>query len=149
MKKNRVKTALERLEACTRRIDAWITRADTLQDETPQSRRKLKFSASLGTIQENATKIYQAISRNWWADKPVHVARVLLEQRLVRSKKGKRPPQAASLNLVAQATCFGLSLHGDCCASFQWLNSEIRIDEFPSRYALLRVLLHCNFELWC
>jgi len=58
MKKNRVKTALERLEACTRRIDAWITRADKLQDETPQSRLKLKFSASLGNIQENATKIH-------------------------------------------------------------------------------------------
>jgi hypothetical protein len=147
MKKNCVKTALERLEACTRRIDTWITRADALQDETPQSRLKLKFSASLGTIQENATKIYQAISRNWCTDKPVHVARVLLEQRLVRPKKWKKPPQAASLNLVAQATCFGLSLHGDCCASSRWLNSEIRIDELPSRYALLKAFLHYNFEL--
>jgi hypothetical protein len=141
MKKNRVKTALERLEACTRRIDAWITRADNLQDETSQSRLKLKFSASLGTIQENATKIHRAISRNWCTDNPVHVARLLLEQRLVRPKKRKRTPQAASLNLVAQAACFGLSLHGTCCASSQWLNSEIRIDELLARYAPLRVSL--------
>jgi hypothetical protein len=141
MKKNRVKTALERLEACTRRIEAWTIRAEKLQDGTPQSRLKLKFSVSLGTIQENATKIHRAISRNWCTDKPVHVARLLLEQRLVRSKKRKRPPQAASLNSTAQAACFGLSLHGDCCASSQWLNSEIRIDELLSRYALLRVSL--------
>ena len=105
-----------------------------------QSRLKLKFSASVGTIQENATKVYQAISRNWCNDNPVHVARLLLEQRLVRSKKRKRPVQAAGLNSVAQATCFGLSLCGDCKASSQWFNSEIRIDELPSRYALLSSL---------
>lgn len=140
MKKNRVKAALERLEACTRMIDVWTSRADRLQEETLQSRRKLKFSASLGTIQENATKVYQAISRNWCNDNPVHVARLLLEQRLVRSKKRKVPPQAATLNLVAQATCFGLSLRGDCEASSRWLNSEIRVDELPSRYALLSSL---------
>ncbi|KAL4769996.1 hypothetical protein BDW60DRAFT_193364 [Aspergillus nidulans var. acristatus] len=64
MKKNRVKAALERLETCTRMIDAWTSRANRLQDETPQSCLKLKFSALLGTIQENATKVYQAISRN-------------------------------------------------------------------------------------
>ncbi|CDM36898.1 unnamed protein product [Penicillium roqueforti FM164] len=132
MKKNRVKDALDRLETCTKRIDAWATRADKLQDETPQSRLKLKFSASLGTIQENATKVHQGISRNWCDDNPVHVACLLLEQRLVRPKKTKRPLQAASLNLVAQATCFGLGLRGDCNASSQWLNSEIRIDELPS-----------------
>ncbi|KAJ5175165.1 uncharacterized protein N7482_001042 [Penicillium canariense] len=138
MKKNRVKAALERLEACTRMIDAWTTRADRMQDEIPQSRLKLKFSASLGTIQENATKVHRAISRTWCNDNPVHVAHLLLEQRLVRSKKRKRPLQtlqAASSNLVAQATSFGLSLRGDCNASSQWLNSEIRIDELPSRSA--------------
>lgn len=132
MKKNRVKTALERLEACTRRIDAWVTRADKLQDETPQSRLKLKFCESLGTIQENATKIYHAISRNWCTDEPVHVAHLLLEQRLVRSKPG-RHSQSTGLDLVAQATCFGLSLYGGCCDSSQWLNSEIRINKLPSR----------------
>ncbi|KAJ5521106.1 hypothetical protein N7463_001559 [Penicillium fimorum] len=132
MKKNRVKAALERLEACTRTIDVWTSRADRLQDETPQSSLKLKFSASLGTIQANATKVYQAISRNWCNEKPIHVARLLLEQRLVRSNKRKRSPQAASVNLISQATCFGLSLRGDCNASSRWLNSEIRIDELPS-----------------
>jgi hypothetical protein len=141
MKKNRVKAALERLEACTRMIDAWTTRADKLQDETPPSHKKLKFSASLGTIQANATKVHQAISRNWCDNNPVHVARLLLEQRLVRSKKRKRPLQAASVELVTQATCFGLSLRGDCNASSQWLNSEIRIDELSSRYALEDFLL--------
>ena len=137
MKKNRVKTALERLEACTTRIDTWVTRADKLEDETPQSRMKLKFSASLSTIQENASRIYRAISRHWCTDQSVHVACLLMEQRLVRSKNVKRRPQAASLNLVAKATCFGLSLHGECCESSQWLNSEIRIDELPLRYARL------------
>ena len=136
MKKNRVKDALDRLETCTKWIDGWATRADKLQDETSQSRLKLRFSASLGTIQENATKVHQGISRNWCDENPVHVACLLLEQRLVRPKKRKRPLQAASLNLVAQATCFGLSLRGDCNASSRWLNSEIRIDELPSRYAL-------------
>ncbi|KAJ6120118.1 hypothetical protein N7523_004398 [Penicillium sp. IBT 18751x] len=121
MKKNRVKAALERLEACTSRIDIWTTRADRLQGETPQSRLKLKFSASLGTIQENATKVHQAISQNWCNDNPVHVARLLLEQRL--------------------ATCFGLSLRGDCNASSQWLNSEIRIDELPSSARTVRVTI--------
>jgi hypothetical protein len=140
MKKNRVKALLERLEACTKMIDTWTSRADRLQDETPQSRLKLNFSASLGTIQENATKIHEAISRKWCNDDTVHVARLLLEPRLVRSKKRKRPLQAASLNLVAQATSFGLSLRGDCNPSSQWLNSEIRIDELPSRYALLSSL---------
>jgi hypothetical protein len=133
MKKNRVKESLARLEVCTRRIDAWTARADKLQDDTPQSRLKLKFSASLGTIQENATKVHGAISRNWCNDNPVHTACLLLEQRLVRSKKRKRSLQDASSNLVAQATCFGLSLRGDCKAPSQWFDSEIRIDEFSSR----------------
>lgn len=135
MKKNSVKDALERLEVCTRRIDAWTSRADKLQDDTPQSRLKLKFSASLSTIQENATKVRGAISRNWCNDNPVHTTCLLLEQRLVRSRKRKRPLQETSSNLVAQATCFGLSLRGDCNAPSQWFDSEIRIDEFPSRYA--------------
>jgi hypothetical protein len=148
MKKNRVKAALERLEACTGRIDVWISRSDRLQDETPQSRLKLKFSAPLGTIQENATKVHRAISQNWCADNAVHVARLLLEQRLVRPKKKRRPLQAGSSNLVAQATCFGLGLRGDCNGSSQWLNSEIWIEEPPSRYALLGSLC-CHFELWC
>jgi hypothetical protein len=141
MKKKRVKAALERLEACTRKIDDWTTRADRLQDETPQSRPKLEFSASLDTIQENATKVHQGISQNWCNDNPVHVARLLLEQRLRRPRKTRRPHQAASLNLVAQATCFELSLRGDCNASSQWLNSEIRIDELPSWYVLFSSLL--------
>ncbi|KAL4739326.1 hypothetical protein BDV11DRAFT_187791 [Aspergillus similis] len=141
MKKNRVKAALERLEDCTRRIDTWITRADRMQDETPQSRLKLKFSASLRTIQENATKVHQAISRNWCNDNLVHVAHLRLEQRLVRLKKRKRPLQAASSDLVAQATCFGLSLRGDCNASSQWLNSEIRIIGLPSSAGTVRVTI--------
>lgn len=143
MKKNRVKAALERLEACTRSIDAWTIRADKMQDEAPQSDLKLKFAASLGTIQQNATKVHQAISRNWCNDNPVHVACLLLEQRLIRSKNRKRHLHTASLNLVAQATCFGLSLGGDCNASSPWLNSEIRIDELSSRYALL-CLFRCH-----
>ncbi|OQV08180.1 hypothetical protein CLAIMM_12493 [Cladophialophora immunda] len=141
MKKNRAKTSLDRLEACTRRIDAWVARADKLQEETPQSRLKLKFSASLGTIQENASKIYGAISRNWCTDKPIHVARLLLEQRLLRSKKRKRPSQSAGVSSVAQATCFGLSLYGDCCAPSGWLNSEIRIDEVLPSTTTVRVTI--------
>jgi hypothetical protein len=142
MKKNRVKAALERLEACTRRIDVWIARCDRLQDDTPRSRLKVKFSASLGTIQENATKVHRAISQNWCTDSAVHVARLLLEQRLVRPKEKRRPLQvgSSSSNLVAQTTCFGLSLRGDCNGSSQWLNSEIWIEEPTSRYALLGVL---------
>ncbi|OAP56785.1 hypothetical protein AYL99_08897 [Fonsecaea erecta] len=141
MKKNRVKTSLEHLEACTRRIDAWAARADKLREETSQSRLKLKFSASLDIIQENASKIYRAISRNWCTDKPIHEARLLLEQRLVRSRKRKRPSPSTSVNIVAQATCFGLSLYGDCCASSGWLDSEIRIDELPSSTATVRVTI--------
>lgn len=141
MKKNRVKAALERLEACTRQIDDWTTRADKLQDEVPQCRLTLKFSASLGTIQENAAKVHQAISQNWCDDTSVHIARLLLEQRLVRPmKKRKRSLETASLNLVAQATRFGLGLQADCNASSQWLNSEIRINELPSRYATFHYL---------
>lgn len=147
MKKRHVKATLENLEACTERIDKWAARADILEDKIPQSRLKLKFSASLGTIKENATKVYGAISRNWCKDKPVHVARLLLQQRLVRPKKGRTPPQGGGSSPVVQATCFGLSLHGDCCTSSQWLNSEIKIDEPPSRYALLNVISHCNLFL--
>ncbi|CAG8158296.1 unnamed protein product [Penicillium olsonii] len=141
MKKERVKSALERLETCTTRIDHWATRADKLQDDMPQGRLKLKFSASLSTIQGNATKLHDGISRNWCNDTSTHVARLLLEQRIVRPKRNKRSLQAASLSLVAQATCFGLSLLGDCNASSQWLNSEMKIEEPPSSTGNVRVTL--------
>lgn len=131
MKKSHVKEALSRLEICTTRIDAWSTRAGRLHDDTFQSRAKLKFCASINAIQENAGKAYQAVCRNWCSESPVHIARLLLEQRLVRSNKRSVSKSAISTS-VAQPSCFGLGIHGQCQSDPQWLNSEIRIEEFST-----------------
>jgi hypothetical protein len=134
MKKGLIKTDLERLEGCTRRIDTWIERAEKNQDEPATNRSKLKFTGSLGTIKENACKIHCALSQSWCKIKPRHPSFLLLEQRLKRPRPRRRGLQGSVSNTAVDSTCFKLSISGECCPHPQQFNTEFRVAEPPTRY---------------
>ncbi|KAH0551799.1 hypothetical protein GP486_006982 [Trichoglossum hirsutum] len=139
MKKGGIKTSLERLEACTKRIDTWIERAGKNQDEPAPNRSNLNFAGSLGAIQENASRIYCALFQSWCKIKPRHPTLLLLEQRLKRPQPRRRAPQNSIFNVTTESTCFKLSFNGDCYLPLQRFNTEFRIVELPSSTGRARV----------
>ncbi len=146
MKRRRVRSLLQRLNTCIIRLSSFTEKAEKLEDQVPETRSRLKFTAPLASIQENASKIYQALHRSWCTSNSPHSAVLLLEQRLVRPKKRKRVTQKPGLELVAEANCFGLCFHGRCVSQSKWLDTEFRLVEQPSRYevVLSRVLKDIN-----
>jgi hypothetical protein len=134
MRKNGIKTSLERLEACTKRIDTWIERAGKNQDELAPNRSKLNFTGSLSAIQENASRIYRALFQSWCKIKPQHPTLLLLEQRLKRPQLRRRAQQNSIFSATTESTCFNLSFNGECCLPLQRFNTEFRVVELPSRY---------------
>jgi hypothetical protein len=134
MRKGGIKTSLKRVEGCTERIDAWIERARKSQDEPIPHRSKLNFTGSLRTIQENASRIYGALSESWCKIKPRHPTFLLLEQRLKRPRPRRRGQQESVFHITAESTCFKLSINGECFLRSQQFHTEFRVTELPSRY---------------
>ena len=134
MRKTGIKTSLERLEACTKRIDTWIERAGKNRDELAPNRSKLNFTGSLSAIQENASRIYCALIQSWCKIKPQHPTLLLLEQRLKRPQLRRRTQKNSIFSVTTESTCFNLSFNGECCLPLQRFNTEFRVVELPSRY---------------
>lgn len=139
MRKSGIKTSLERLEACTGRIDTWIERAGKNLDEPAPNRSRLKFTDSLSTIQENASRIYYALCQSWCKMKPRHPTLLLMEQRLRRPQSRKKAQQNSALRMTTDSTCFKLSINGECCLPLQQFNTEFRVVELLSRYSPLEM----------
>jgi hypothetical protein len=134
MRKGVIKASLERLEGCTKRIDTWVERAGKYQGELVIHRSKLNFTDSLGAIQENASRIYCALSEGWCKIKSQHPTFLLLEQRLKRPRHRRKWHQGSVFNMTSESTCFKLSINGECCPLSQQFNTEIRVVETPPRY---------------
>jgi len=139
MRKGGIKLSLERLEGCTKRIDTWVERAEKNQDEPATYCSKLTFTGSLGAIQENACRIYCALSESWCKIKPRHPSFLLLEQRLKRPRPRRRGHQHSVFNTTAESTCFKLSISGECYPHSQQLNTEFRVAELPPRYDFIPI----------
>ncbi|KAL3468872.1 hypothetical protein BJX99DRAFT_265738 [Aspergillus californicus] len=128
MKKKSMKMSLERLETCTNRIDTWIQRADRIQDEHPVPRWKLSFTGSLSVIQQNATRVYQALVRHRCKGRTQHPTQLLLEQRLRRPRR-RIVQQHPVFSVVTESTCFKLSFDGECYQHIHRFDTEFRIVE--------------------
>ncbi|KAI9761902.1 MAG: hypothetical protein M1840_001518 [Geoglossum simile] len=139
MKKGGIKTSLERLEACTKRIDTWIERAGKSQDEPAPNRSRLNFAGSLSAIQDNASRIYCALFQSWCKIKPGHPTFLLLEQRLKRPQPRRRAQRGSIFSVTTDSTCFKLSFKGECCLPLQRFNTEVRIVELSSSTRRARV----------
>lgn len=133
MTKGGVKKSLERLEHCTKRIDTWVERAGKQQDEPTMSYSKLNFTEPLGSIQENACRIHDALSENWCKTKSRHSAFLLLEQRLKRPRPRRGGRYASVPGALPESSCFKLSISGDCCPLPQQFNTEFRVAEILPR----------------
>jgi hypothetical protein len=140
MRKRGIKTNLQRLDECTRRIDTWIERAGKIQDEPTTRRSKLCFIDSVNEIQGNASKVYCALSQSWCKIKPRHPTFLLLEQRLKRPRSKKRRYQESVSGTEAGSTCFKLKINGECSQRLQQFDTEFRVAELPSRCEFLS---HC------
>ncbi|KAH7135408.1 hypothetical protein B0J11DRAFT_575995 [Dendryphion nanum] len=131
MKKSTIKQNLERLEICTQRINSWIDRAGRFIDERPRQFSKLKFAESLSRIQENATKIHDALSQSRCKTKPRHPTLLLMEQRLKRPKMKKSSHGISLISTMSEPMCFKLSINRECHQSLVPFNTEFRVTDSP------------------
>ena len=148
MRKGGIKASLERLEACTGRIDTWIDRAGRNMVELTSNRSPLKFIDLLDTIRENATRIYSALCQSWCKANPKHPTLLLMEQRLKRSRPIRKAQPDSVLSMVADSTCFKVSINEGCCLPLQQFNTEFRVVELSPRYILLKSQLISPIEFW-
>ncbi|KAK8035835.1 hypothetical protein PG991_001908 [Apiospora marii] len=92
MSYRKTKESLERLQRCNNRLDDFIDKAGKIQDDFSPPPPKINFVMPLDDIRQNATRIYNTISRSWCAFHNTHTAAWRLESRIRRRKKaGKRP----------------------------------------------------------
>jgi hypothetical protein len=132
MKKRGMKSSLERLEVCTSRISKWAERAEKNQNVSLPKRSKLQFVDSLATIQDNASRVYQALSEHLCQEKPRHPTGLLLEQRLRRSQTRKRVQQYAIFQGTTMADQFNLNFCGEYCQTIPHFSMEFKIIESSS-----------------
>ncbi|PGH13361.1 hypothetical protein AJ80_06355 [Polytolypa hystricis UAMH7299] len=129
MKRQRVRSLLERLDKCNTRLQNYTETAAKLaageEEEPYQVHARVKFTAPLGCIQDNATKLHQALSRNWCTSHQSHRACLLLEQHLVRRKKHPKLRVGKSV-AVAEAGCFGVCLSPNP-KELKWIEGEFRL----------------------
>lgn len=126
MKKRSVKANLKRVEDCTGRIDDWIKKAETGQGDDMDYHSKIDF-ADLSVIQVNASKLHRTLSRSWCKKRAQHSTFLLLEQRFQRRRRVRKAQQGLTAASKPDATCFSLSIRGDCFLQLPQFNVEIRV----------------------
>ncbi len=132
MKKKGIKANLKRVEECTERIDAWIKKAERNQGDDAVHHTKLDF-IDLNAVQANASRLHRTISRSWCKAKPQHSTFLLLEQRLQRPRKKRKGQHSLTTACISGASCFKLSIRGDCFLHHPQFNTEVRIVESTPR----------------
>lgn len=129
MKRQRVRKLLEELEICNRRLDTYANKAEKLE-EPYKAEKKPKFALPLRSIEENAARLYDVLSRTWCSAHSSHHAGLLLEQRLVRKRKRMASQQGGRAE-ECDVNCFGISLL-QSPSTRKWLEVEFRLAEAAS-----------------
>jgi len=135
MKRQRVRKLLEELEICNRRLDTYANKAEKLE-EPYKAEKKPKFALPLRSIEENAARLYDVLSRTWCSAHSSHHAGLLLEQRLVRKRKRMASQQGGRAE-ECDVNCFGISLL-QSPSTRKWLEVEFRLAEAASNSQQVR-----------
>lgn len=131
MRKQKVKKLLMELDVCTKRLDAYFDKSERLQ-EPYKAEKRSKFKVFLQSIENNAARLYDVLSRTWCSTHPSHQAGLLLEQRLVKRQKRTTNQQKKDTE-ECDIDCLGISLL-QSPSPMKWLEGEIRLIETPSNY---------------
>jgi hypothetical protein len=134
MKRRALKAMMARLELCVTRLSQFIQNADKLavDDLSPRTRRRVKYSGSLSVIRENALRIHQALLQCWCNSHSQRRAGLLLDSRIVRQKRGISARQATRQAPVPTADCFAVCLD-ERLPGGKWFTTEIKVPETLSR----------------
>lgn len=134
MKKQDLRDRMDRLHKCIETLAGFAERAEKLDDGPTRQLCKIKFSAPLTSIRENACKVHKVLQSRWCTSHSLHRAGILLEERILRRKRGRQSARAAS-EPIGTADRFALCLDEHLPAT-GWLATEFRIIESPQRYPI-------------
>ncbi|KAK7941312.1 uncharacterized protein PG986_013699 [Apiospora aurea] len=116
----KIKESIEKLKRCNERLDDFIDKAGKMQDDFGPPPPKINFVIPLDEIRQNATQIYNTITRSWCAFHNTHSAAWRLDSRIRRRKKvGKRP---VSQSGASEAGRFNVSVLDS--SHLVWLHTE-------------------------
>ncbi|KAF4996932.1 hypothetical protein FDECE_12255 [Fusarium decemcellulare] len=128
MKRKGIRNLLADITSCNERLDKFITKAETLSQQTVMDKASLKsvLSSSLQRIQSYATLLHQTLSRAWCCSAhDCHHVRLLLEDRMVRREDEKSLRRAKT---DSKPTCFTVS-HKPPVKSTCWQIAEIEVTD--------------------
>ncbi|MCJ1261436.1 hypothetical protein MMC22_001300 [Lobaria immixta] len=129
MRKQKAKELLMELKVCTERLDTYADKSERLQ-EPYKAEKRSKFKVSLQSIENNAARLYDVLSRTWCSTHSSHQAGLLLEQRLVKRQKQATNQQRKDAE-ECDIDCLGISLLQSPSPT-KWFEGEIRLIETPS-----------------
>ena len=134
MKRRGLKGRMEKLRMCIETLAGFAERAEKLDDGQPRQWCKVKFSAPLTSIRENACKVHKVLLSHWCTSHTLHRAGILLEERLHRQKRGHQSAMGVS-KPIATADRFALCLD-EHLPTTGWLATEFRVIDLPKRYSI-------------
>ncbi|KAI9699903.1 MAG: hypothetical protein M1820_006965 [Bogoriella megaspora] len=131
MKRQKVRKLLEELETCNGWLDTYASKAEKLE-ESYKATKKSKFVTSLQTIEKNAARLYNSLSRAWCSAHTSHHAGLLLEPRLAKKRKQAVYRQKGYPE-NSDAELFALSLL-KAPSTRKWFEVEFRLFEELAAY---------------
>ncbi|PVH92337.1 hypothetical protein DM02DRAFT_543892 [Periconia macrospinosa] len=134
MKRQNLKERMDILRKSIETLAGFAERAEKLDDGPSRQWCKVKFSAPLASIRENACKVHKVLLSHWCASHTPHRVGILLEERLHRQKRGRQSSRGFS-EPIATADRFALCLD-EHLPNTRWLATEFRVIELPKRYSL-------------
>lgn len=127
MKRQNLKERMNVLNISITRLTDFAQRAEKLDNSPPKQRCKVKFSAPLKAIEMNACRVHKVLLSSWCQSHASHRAGILLEERILRRKRGSQMGIQTS-EPVGSATRFVLCLD-EHRPNTGWLTTEFHLNE--------------------
>jgi hypothetical protein len=129
MKRQNLKERMERIHKSVEMLASFAERAEKLDEGPPRQLCMVRFSAPLQSIRQNARTVHDVLLSRWCTSHAKHRAAILLEDRMLRRKRGRISARAAS-EPSSTAHRFALCLD-EHLPTTRWLSTEFHIIELP------------------
>lgn len=140
MKRQDLRERMDRIQKCIETLTSFAERAEKLDHEPPRQQCTVRFSAPLESIRINASRVHDVLLSRWCKSHTPHRAAILLEDRMLRRKRGRRSAREGSKQ-KGTADRFALCLD-EHLPTARWLSTEFRItEELSKRYLYLRIYI--------
>lgn len=136
MKRQALKERMTAIQKGIETLTSFAERAEKLDDgpSTNSKSKVIKFTAPLDAIRDNASRVHKVLLQRYCMSHKRHRAAILLEDRMLRRKRGCRVNKMQSASEApSTADCFTLCLDEHLPAS-KWVSTEFRIIEPSTRY---------------